>query len=80
MITTLNECLNWLIISMIFNSIFLFCLLSPNIVYLIHKKWFMWKKDELKDIIEFIKELSTEDIRITGEIKDKAIEKLKQFE
>lgn len=26
--------------------ILMFCLLSPNIVYLIHKKWFIWKNTE----------------------------------
>lgn len=24
----------------------LFCLLSPNVVYLIHKKWFKWNENE----------------------------------
>jgi len=33
----------YLILSMIFNSILLFCLLSPNIVYFIHHQYFNWK-------------------------------------
>ena len=32
--------------SLLLNSILLFCLLAPNIVYLIHKKHFKWKKDK----------------------------------
>ena len=31
---------------LILNVILLFCLLSPNIVYLLHKKWFTWKVDK----------------------------------
>lgn len=31
-------------ISLCINIILGICLLSPNIVYLIHKKWFEWKK------------------------------------
>jgi hypothetical protein len=34
----------WLMWSLGFNAFLLFCLLSPNIVYWIHKKWFNWKK------------------------------------
>ena len=41
---------NLLLWSLIFNSILLFCLFSPNIVYIIHKKWFNWKpKDKTKN-------------------------------
>jgi hypothetical protein len=32
--------------SLLLNSILLFCLLAPNIVYLIHKKWFKWRTDK----------------------------------
>lgn len=35
--------------SLLVNSILLFCLFSPNIVYLIHKKHFNWK--EIKNVI-----------------------------
>ena len=34
------------LISLSANTILLFCLFSPNIVYLIHKKWFNWKNDK----------------------------------
>ena len=36
---------NELVWSMIFNCILLFCLLAPNIVYFIHKRFFSWKTE-----------------------------------
>lgn len=41
----LNNTWYWeLVVSLIVNITLLTCLLSPNIVYLIHNKWFDWKK------------------------------------
>lgn len=40
---------NALIISLIGNVILLFMLLSPNIVFCIHKRWFKWR-NKIKDL------------------------------
>lgn len=46
--------------SLIANSILLFCLFAPNIVYLIHKKHFVWRKDKSSNqFIEKHKNTST---------------------
>lgn len=42
-IETYEQAMNYLIYSLIFNCILLFCIFVPNIVFLIHKKHFIWK-------------------------------------
>ena len=36
------------LISLSANALLLFCLFSPNIVYLINKRWFEWRKPVIK--------------------------------
>lgn len=49
---------NILEISLIGNMILLFCLFSPNIVYLLHKRFFNWKPKVTKNLaLEVLKEV-----------------------
>lgn len=58
-IQTYQEAMNWLICSLAFNSILLFCLFAPNIVYLIHKRHFNWVDESItkKELIEILTDL-----------------------
>ncbi|XAI97290.1 hypothetical protein [Leptolyngbya phage Lbo-JY46] len=42
-IQTYDEAMNWLLFSIVLNIILLFCMFVPNIVFLLHKKYFIWK-------------------------------------
>lgn len=44
----MNE-LTILYISLIVNIVLLICIFSPNIVYFLNKKWFVWKDDNKLD-------------------------------
>lgn len=42
----------WLLLSLSFNVIILFCLFQPNIVRLLHSKYLDWKEEENIEVIE----------------------------
>lgn len=51
----------------------LFCLFSPNIIYLIHKRWFNWKSKDIETntnniSVEFLKWCNTPVYRAAGEL------------
>lgn len=51
--------INYLFLSLAFNAFLLFCLLSPNIVYFLNKRWFMWRRDKvIPNTLEVEKEKS----------------------
>jgi len=35
-----------------FNALLLFCLLAPNIVYIIHRHWFKWREEKENDKVK----------------------------
>lgn len=37
--------------SMICNVILLFCLFQPNIIYFIHRHWFIWRTEGSQDVV-----------------------------
>jgi len=62
----------YLLYSLIINCVLLFCLFSPNIVYFIHKRWFEWKKQDLKkELFELENELDIPfNLRYYNKFKD----------
>lgn len=47
---TNNELYTVALISLILNIVALFCLFSPNICYLLHKKFFKWRDNYDKTV------------------------------